>query len=160
MTAATENRPPGRISAFLAGLQGGMIGVLWMLVWLGISAQWQRRSFWTSENLIASAFYGEGAIRRGFAGSTVSGTALYLLVYSTLGGLFATIFRGQARQVRVLLLSLAFSLAWYYLSFHLMYRSILPLVYLLHAERSMVLGHLVYGTLLARFHNYLGGGPK
>jgi hypothetical protein len=128
---------------------------MWMLVWLGISGLWQRRSFWTSENLIASAFYGDAAIRRGFAGSTVSGTAVYLLVYSALGGLFAFTMRSQGRQVRVLLLSLAFSLAWYYLSFHVLYRSILPLVYLLHAERTMVLGHLVYGTLLARFQNYL-----
>jgi len=126
-----------------------------MLLWLGISALWQRRSFWTSENLIASAFYGEAAIRRGFAGSTLSGTALYLLVYSTLGGLFAAAMRGHARPLRVLLLSLAFSLGWYYLSFHVMYRSVLPLVYLLHTERTMVLGHLVYGTLLARFPNYM-----
>lgn len=157
MTAATESRPPGRVPAFLAGLQGGMVGVLCMLAWLGVSSTWLRRSFWTSENLIASAFYGDAAIQRGFAGSTVSGAALYVLVYSLLGGLFAVVFRGQARQVRVLLLSLAFSMSWYYLSFHGMYRNILPLVYLLHAERPMVLGHLVYGTLLSRFQNYLGG---
>jgi hypothetical protein len=156
MTAATENRPPGRISAFLAGLQGGMVGVLCMLAWLGVSATWLRRSFWTSENLIASAFYGDAAIQRGFAGSTVSGTALYVLVYSLLGGLFAVVCRSQARQVRILLLSLAFSTSWYYLSFHVMYRSLLPLVYLLHAERPMVLGHLVYGTFLSRFQNYVG----
>jgi hypothetical protein len=155
MNAATENRPPGGIPAFLAGLQGGMMGVLWMLLWLGISALWQRRSFWTSENLIASAFYGEAAIRGGFAGSALSGTALYLLVYSVLGGVFGTVARRESRQVRLLLLSLAFSLGWYYLSFHVMYRSVLPLVYLLHTERTMVLGHLVYGTLLARFQNYI-----
>lgn len=134
-----------------------MVGVLCMLAWLGVSATWLRRSFWTSENLIASAFYGDAALQRGFAGSTVSGMALYVLVYSLLGGLFAVVFRGQGRQVRVLLLSLAFSMGWYYLSFHAMYRSILPLVYLLHAERPMVLGHLVYGTLLSRFQNYMAG---
>ena len=127
-----------------------------MLAWLGVSNSWLRRSFWTSENLIASAFYGDAAIRRGFAGSTVSGTALFVLVYSLLGGLFAMVFRGQERQVRILLLSLAFSMGWYYLSFHVLYRSILPLVYLLHAERPMVLGHLVYGTFLSRFPGYLG----
>jgi len=127
-----------------------------MLAWLGVSATWLRRSFWTSENLIASAFYGDAAIQRGFAGSTVSGTALYVLVYSLLGGLFAVVCRSQARQVRILLLSLAFSTSWYYLSFHVMYRSLLPLVYLLHAERPMVLGHLVYGTFLSRFQNYVG----
>ncbi|SPE31526.1 hypothetical protein SBA3_180016 [Candidatus Sulfopaludibacter sp. SbA3] len=129
-----------------------------MLAWLGVSAIWQRRSFWTSENLIASAFYGDAAIGRGFASSTLSGTALYVLVYSLLGGLFAAVFRSQERQVRVLLLSLVFSMGWYYLSFHVMYRSVLPLVYLLHTERPMVLGHLVYGTFLARFQNYAGGG--
>jgi len=105
--------------------------------------------------LIASAFYGEAAIRRDFTTSTISGTALYLLVYSLMGGLFAVVFHGQSRHVRVLLLSLAFSLGWYYLSFHVLFRSILPLVFLLHTERPMVLGHLVYGTLLSRFQNYL-----
>ena len=73
-----------------------------MLAWLGVSNSWLRRSFWTSENLVASAFYGDAAIRRGFAGSTVSGTALFVLVYSLLGGLFAVVFRGQDRQVRIL----------------------------------------------------------
>jgi len=155
MVAAEENRPPERFSAFLAGLQGGMIGVLCMLAWLGLSSAWVRRSFWTAENLIASAFYGTSALRGSFAGSTLSGVALYILVYTLLGGLFAVVFRGQARQLRVLLLSLAFSMGWYYLSFHVMYRSMLPLVYLLHAERPMVLGHLVYGTFLSRFPNHV-----
>jgi hypothetical protein len=157
MTAVVENRPPGRIAAFLAGLQGGMVGVLCMLAWLGVSSSWLRRSFWTSENLLAGAFFGDAAIRRGFAAGAVSGTALYLMIYSLLGGLFALVFRGQERQVRVLLLSLAFSMGWYYLSFHLLYRSVLPLVYLLQAERPMVLGHLVYGTFLSRYPGYLGG---
>jgi hypothetical protein len=155
MTAAMENRPPGKLTAFLAGLQGGMVGILCMLAWLGVSASWLRRSFWTSEDLIAGAFYGDAAIQRGFVTGAVSGAALYVLVYTALGGMFAILFRAQERQVRVLLLSLAFSMAWYYLSFHVLYRSVLPLVYLLHTERPMVLGHLVYGTFLSRFQNYV-----
>ncbi|MDR3703535.1 MAG: hypothetical protein P4L56_28055 [Candidatus Sulfopaludibacter sp.] len=149
-----ENRPPGKIAAFLAGLQGGMVGILCMLAWLGVSASWLRRSFWTSEDLIARAIYGDAAMQRGFVDGAVSGAALYVLVYAMLGGLFAVVFRAQERQVRVLLLSLAFSMGWYYLSFHVLCRSVLPLVYLLHAERPMVLGHLVYGTFLSRFQNY------
>lgn len=155
MTAAMENRPPGKITAFLAGLQGGMVGILCMLAWLGVSASWLRRSFWTSENLVAGAFYGDAAVQRGFVAGSVSGAALYILIYTALGGLFAVMFRAQERQARVLLLSLVFSMGWYYLSFHVLCRSLLPLVYLLHAERPMVLGHLVYGTFLSRFQNYV-----
>ncbi len=125
-----------------------------MLAWLGVSASWLRRSFWTSEDLLATAFYGDAAVQRGFVPGSVSGAAIYILIYTALGGLFAVLFHAQERQVRVLLLSLAFSMGWYYLSFHVLYRSVLPLVYLLHAERPMVLGHLVYGTFLSRFQNY------
>jgi hypothetical protein len=147
MNAATEGAPPGRMGVFLAGLQGGMIGVLWMLVWLGISAIWQRRSFWTSENLVAHSVFGNSG--------TLTGLAVYLAVYSFLGGLLALAIAGERRQVRVLLVSLCGSLGWYYLAFHVIYRSMLPLVFLLQAERPLVLGHLVYGTLLARYQKYI-----
>ncbi len=157
MTAAMEKRPPGRLAAFLAGLQSGMVGVLCMLAWLGISASWVRRGFWSDENLLASAFYGEAAIGRGFAPSTFFGLSLYLLIYTLLGGLFALAFRGQERPLRVLLLSVAFSVGWYYISFRVLYRTLLPLVYLLHPERPMVLGHLVYGTFLSRYSVYANG---
>ncbi len=157
MTAAMEKEPPGRFTAFLAGLQGGLVGLLCMLAWLGISDSWLRRTFWSEENLFASAFYGESAIGRGFSADTVSGLSLYVLIYCLLGGLFALVFRGQDRQLRLLLLSLAVSVGWYYLSFHFLYERVMPLVYLLHPERPMVLGHLVFGTFLSRFSNYIGG---
>lgn len=156
MTAAIENRPPESTTAFFAGLQSGMVGVLCMLSWLGISDSWLRRSFWAEENLFSTAFYGESAVGRGFASSTLSGLSLYVIVYTLLGGVFAMLFRAQDRQVRILLLALAFSVGWYYLSFHIFYRTFMPLVYLLHPERPMVLGHLVYGTFLSRFAKYSG----
>src|SRR5947209_366470 len=95
MDANTVTRPAGTLQASMAGLQAGMVGVLWMLAWLGVSDAWQRRSFWTAENLFASAFYGESAIRRGFAFSTLSGLALYLILYSLLGAAFAAAVRTQ-----------------------------------------------------------------
>jgi hypothetical protein len=128
-----------------------MVGVLWMLAWLGVSATWQRRSFWTAENLLASAFYGDSAIRSGFAFSTLSGMALYLLLYSLLGAGFAAIVRGRAPHRRTLLLGIVFGVGWYYVSFHAIWKSLLPLVSLLHSERPTVIGHLIYGTLLGRY---------
>src|ERR1039458_1326342 len=86
---STAHRPANPVTVFLAGLQAGMIGICWMLAWLGLSAMGQSRSFWTAENLMASVFHGGAAIRRGFGFSTFSGIALYLLVYSLLGAGFA-----------------------------------------------------------------------
>jgi hypothetical protein len=155
MDAAMETRPAGAFSAFLAGLQAGMVGVLWMLAWLGISAKWQVRSFWTSENLMASVFYGDEAIRSGFAARTLSGLALYLLIYSLLGALVAMMVRDRLSRTGVTLVSVAVALGWYYLSFHVIWRAVSPLITLLHVERATIIGHLLYGTLLGRYPVYL-----
>ena len=160
MDAATERRPASAISAFLAGLQGGMLGVCWMLGWLGISAVWQRRSFWTPENLMANAFYGGSAIREGFAGRTLSGLALYLLLYSTLGAVFAVVVRDRLPRSRIMLASLCFALFWYYFSSRVIWKAMSPLISLLHVEPATILGHLVYGTALGRFPLYLPGPQK
>ena len=154
MDATTETRPSGNTPGFLAGLQAGMVGVLWMLAWLGISATWQRRSFWTAENLFASAFYGDESIRSGFAFSTVAGLALYLILYSLVGAIFAAILRDRASQLRTLLLGIVVGVAWYYASFHGFWKSVSPLVPLLHSERPTVIGHLIYGTILGRYPEY------
>lgn len=157
MHAATESLPASARSAFLAGLQAGMLGVCGMLAWMGVSAAWQGRSFWTAANLMASVFYGDAAIRRGFAASTISGLALYLLLYSLLGAGFAMAIRGRLTRLRTLLVSVLFALCWYYLSFHLIWKAVSPLVPLLHVEQPTVFGHVIYGALLARFPVYLRG---
>jgi hypothetical protein len=55
--AATQSHAAKlRLATFLAGLEGGTVGVLWMLTWLGVSSVWQQRSFWAPENLMATAF--------------------------------------------------------------------------------------------------------
>ena len=155
MVAATERRFTKSLSTFLAGLQAGMVGVWWMLAWMGASAVWERRSFWTPENLMASVFYGNAAIRRGFAASTVSGLALYVLLYSLLGAGFAMAVAGRLPRLRLALASIVFALCWYYAAFHLAAKAVWPLVALLDAERTTVLGHVIYGALLARFPVYL-----
>jgi hypothetical protein len=134
-----------------------MVGVWWMLAWMGASAVWQRRGFWAPENLMASVFYGGAAIRSGFAASTVSGLALYVLLYSLLGAGFAMAMAmaGRLARPRLALASLAFALCWYYVAFHLLAKTVSPLVALLDTERTTILGHALYGALLARFPAYL-----
>jgi len=128
-----------------------------MLAWMGASAVWQRHSFWTPENVMASVFYGNAAILPGFAASTVSGLALYMLLYSLLGAGFALAVAGRLPlpRLRLALASIAFALCWYYLAFHLVAKAVSPLVALLDAERTTVLGHVIYGTMLAQFPFYL-----
>src|SRR5690349_8788335 len=103
MDAAMERKPDGAIFALLAGLQAGMLGACWMLGWFGLASVWQRRSFWTAENLMATAFYGGSAIRDGFGVPTLSGLALYLLLYSTLGAAFAMLAGGRLPRHRIML---------------------------------------------------------
>jgi len=155
MDPATPERPAGALRALSAGLQAGMAGALWMLGWLGLSDTWRQRSFWSSENLMASVFYGGGAIRAGFGSETWTGLALYLLLYSLLGAGFAVAFRDRFQRPQTLLLSVLFAVGWYYLSFRLIWKSAGPLVALLHPERPTLLGHLVYGTFLGRYPKYL-----
>src|ERR1019366_9519186 len=125
----TPHRPADGLAVFLAGLQAGMIGIGWMLAWLGLSAMGQPRGFWAAENLMASVFHGDAAIRRGFGFSTLSGIALYLLIYSLLGS--------------------------YWLWFRALGRAAMPLVWLLHPENSTVFGHVIFGASIARFPAYL-----
>src|ERR1035437_6021556 len=152
---STAHRPADPLAVFLAGLQAGMIGICWMLAWLGLSAMGQRRSFWTAENLMASVFHGDAAIRRGFGFSTLSGIALYLLIYSLLGAGFALSVRNRLTSLGTVLLGLLFSLGWYWLWFRTLGRTAMPLVWLLHPENSTVFGHLIFGAWIARFPAYL-----
>ena len=155
MDVARDDRAQNLFRTSLAGLQAGMLAALWMLAWMGVSAAWQRSSFWTTENLLASAFYGARAIHTGFAFSTLSGLSLYLIVYSLLGCAFAIVVQTRLPRLRLLLVSVVVAVIWYYLSFDLIWRALSPLVTLLHASRPTLLGHVIYGLLLARFPRYL-----
>ncbi len=155
MNASTAHRPANPLAVFLAGLQAGMIGICWMLAWLGLSAMGQRRSFWTAENLIATVFHGDAAIRPGFGSTTLSGIALYLLVYSLLGAAFAAGVRNRFTGLGTVLFGVLCSVGWYWLWFRAIGQTAMPLVWLLHAENSTAFGHVIFGALMARFPAYL-----
>ena len=156
MDAATQSETARlRLATFLAGLEGGTVGVLWMLAWLGVSSVWQQRSFWTPENLMATAFDRNSTLAPVFTWATCGGLALYLLIYSVLGATFSSVLRGRVPRRRVMLWAVVFALAWYYLSFRWIFKFALPLVALLHVEHSTVVGHLLYGTMLGRYPVYV-----
>ena len=155
MNASTARTPANSLAVFLAGLQAGMIAACWMLAWMGLSAMGQRRSFWTAENLIATLLHGDSAIRRGFGDTTWSGIALYLVCYSLLGAVFAMVIRARFTSLGTVLLGVLWSVGWYALIFRALGRTLMPLVWLLHAENSTAFGHVIFGILIARFPAYL-----
>jgi hypothetical protein len=155
MNASMERQPVKPLTVFLAGLQAGMIATLWMLVWMGVSSLWQRRGFWSAANLMASVVAGNSAIRTGFAFTTVTGIALYLLIYSLLGAVFGVLARDRFTPLGTLLLAIFYSVGWYYLWFRGVAQAVMPLVWLLHAERATAFGHVIFGALLPRFRSFV-----
>jgi hypothetical protein len=159
-----ENRTDkAQLAKLLAGMEGGTVGVLWMLAWLGVSSVWQQRSFWTPENLMSTAFDRNATLAPVFTWATCGGMALYVLIYSLLGVTFAAAVPHRVPRKRVMLLAVIFALSWYYLSFHLMFKFALPLVAMLHVEHTTIVGHLLYGTMLGRYPLYfdrlMGASP-
>jgi hypothetical protein len=144
-----------RLATFLAGLEGGTVGVLWMLAWLGVSSAWQQRGFWAPENLMATAFNRSANLAPVFGWSTCAGLALYVLIYSVLGAAFAWGLRDRVPARRVMLLGVIFAVVWYYFSFRWTFKLALPMVALLHVEHSTLIGHLLYGTMLGRYPLYV-----
>jgi hypothetical protein len=144
-----------RLATFLAGLEGGTVGVLWMLMWLGVSSVWQQRSFWSPENLMATAFDRNSTLAPAFTWATCAGLALYILIYGALGAAFSSVLRDRVPRTRVMLTAVIFAIAWYYFSFRWTFKLTLPLVALLHVEHTTLVGHLLYGTMLGRYPVYV-----
>jgi hypothetical protein len=160
MEPATSYPQPNSIASFLAGLQAGMVAAFWMLIWLGISSMWMRHSFWAPMNTMATVFFRDGAIRPGFGSTTPSGIALYLMIYSLLGAIFVMIVRQRLTRLGVLLASILFSVIWYWIWFRAVAIRTMPLLWLLHPERSTEFGHVIFGALLARYSDYLPARPR
>jgi hypothetical protein len=155
MDIATKTAQAGPLSRFLAGLQAGMAAVVVMLGWLGVSAAWQNHTFWSAPNQIATLFRGGEAIVPGFGAYTASGIAVYVVVYSLLGAVFALIVPRKLTVFGLMLTGVIVALAWYVLWFRVLGRSLMPLVWLLHAEHPTEFAHVLFGVMLARFPGYL-----
>ncbi|HWQ55869.1 MAG TPA: hypothetical protein VN442_19430 [Bryobacteraceae bacterium] len=144
----------GLLSA-LAGFQAGMVGVIAMLALTGLASAWYRRTFWYVANLMSSTFYGDDAIRAGFSWKTVSGIALYLILYSAFGALFGALARDRFPRLRLVLVGILCGVAWYYLWYALLWRWLNPLIPLYTHDRPMLWAHMLYGGMLGRYPLYV-----
>ena len=159
MGAGASPRIPASqyLQYLLTGLQTGVLAVLAMLVWLGVSSVWYRRTFWTAPNLLAAMFYGENALHNRFTVYTFSGLGLYLVIYGAIGMLFGLAIQGRLPSIRITCAGILSAIAWYYLAFHWMGNRFDPLLVLYTHDRPMFAGHILYGAMLGRYPKNLPG---
>ena len=149
-----------RIPAFqylLIGLKTGVLAALAMLAWLGVSSMSYRRSFWTSSNLLAAAFYGESALHNRSTVHTFSGLGLYFLIYGSLGMLFGMAIQDRHPSLRITGIGILTAMAWYYLVFGWIGKRWDSLMVLYTHDRPMFAGHVLYGAILGRYPRISGG---
>jgi len=154
MSSGGATRPSWFLA--LAGIEAGTVAALILLGYLALDSAWHRRSVWTVPNLLASTFYGESAFRPGFGARTSAGLALLLLLYGTLGLLFALVVRDHGTRLRVVLAGLIYGVGWFFLSFDILWKHVNPMVQIYSPDRAMLVGHVIYGGVLGRsFPAYL-----
>src|SRR5216683_236359 len=107
MSSGDYSNARSKINLVMAGVEAGVLGGLFMMVWLATLSLLQGRSIWSMPNLLASTFYGEAALRRGFRWTSLSGVALHVIVTAAVGLLFGLAVSGIASRGRVMLLGLA-----------------------------------------------------
>src|ERR1044071_7157410 len=116
MQAGDHNSAVSRILRAIAGIESGVLGGIFVLGWLALVNLAQGASVWSTPNLLASTFYGQAALRRGFRWSTLSGVALQVTMSASIGLLFGLAVSGIPSRPRVMLLGLGAGIAWYFLS--------------------------------------------
>jgi len=144
-----------KINLVMAGVEAGVLGGLFMMAWLATLSLLQGRSIWSMPNLLASTFYGEAALRRGFRWTSLSGVALHVIVSATAGLLFGLAVGGIVNRGRVMLLGLAAGVAWYFLSLGVFWNYVNPMVPLYSRGGGMLLAHVGLGVFLGSFPRYL-----
>jgi hypothetical protein len=137
----------------LAGLQAGVVGALFMIVWSMAGSLWSRRSIWTIPNLYASNFYGSRAYTNQFVRSSWSGLALMLAICGLGGilwGLLGSVLWKDERKPLLALFGAMAGLLVYYVLFSAIWRHANPLMFLYSPEPETQIGYVIWGLALAR----------
>jgi hypothetical protein len=156
MPSGNHGDAGSKVLQAMAGVEAGVLGGTFMLVWMGLVSSLQGRSVWSVPNLLASTFYGEAALRRGFRWTTLSGLALHLIMAAVAGLVFGLAVGAVANRGRVMVLGLAAGMVWYFLGPDVFWKHVNPIVTPYFSGGGMLLAHLGLGYFLGSFPRYLG----
>ena len=138
----------------LAGLQAGTVGVLVLLGYLMADAVWRRQSVWRVPNLLASSLNDDARVRAAFSARTLSGVALAIVVYGTLGALVGVLTPERLSRGYVVLIALLAASGWFAFSSVFLWGQALD-----SSGRALWVAHLLYGGILSlRLPSGFGGG--
>lgn len=154
MPSGNTGRAGSSLLRAIAGVESGVIGGVFMLAWLALLSLFQGRSIWSVPNLLASTFYGEAALRRGFRWTSLSGVALHLIMTAMAGLMFGLAVSGIASRSRVMLLGFASGMVWYFLWLGFFWKLMNPIVPVYGSGGGMLLAHLGLGYFLGSFPKY------
>ncbi len=146
--AENPYRPDILVHAF-AGLQAGVVGVVWMFLCFFAGAVWSGGGIWSVPNLFATAFYGEYAYQNEFFRTTWAGIALIVVIYGLIGAVWGCIWRGQRRPL-LTFLGVITGIVVYYLSFNFVWPRVDPLIPLYAPLGQMQLAHILWGAALSK----------
>jgi hypothetical protein len=154
MHAAEAGKTHSTLRHTLAGIQAGVSGALFMMVWSAITSLWSRRSIWAIPNLYATAFYGSRAYVDQFLRSSWSGLALMVVICGVGGAAWGLLWRNRRVPLPVLTGAVA-GVLMYLLLFNVIGSRALPLIPLYAPEPEVEIGFIVWGLALTRSPIYL-----
>jgi hypothetical protein len=133
----------------LAGLQAGIVGVIWMFAWFVVVALWSDSGIWSVSNLFSTIFYGDYAYQNEFLRTTWSGTAVIVVVYGLIGILWGCVWKDRRRPLLSVYGALT-GLAVYYFLFNFVWPHADPLIPLYAPVRQLQIAHIIWGAALAK----------
>jgi hypothetical protein len=132
----------------LAGLEAGIVGVIWMFGCFLVAALWDGRGIWAVPNLFSTVFYGDYAYQDEFFKTTWAGMALIVVIYGCLGAVWGCFWK-ERKQLLAFLGALT-GLAVYYFFFNFFWVRANPLIPVYAPVRQLQVAHILWGAALAR----------
>ncbi|HKD08639.1 MAG TPA: hypothetical protein VKB79_22240 [Bryobacteraceae bacterium] len=133
----------------LAGLQAGVLGALFTILWLMGCSRYLRRSAWDIPNLFATSFYGAAAYQQQYLRTSWTGVAMIVAIGGLGGALWGIVCR-ENRPPLLPLVGAAVGLGLYFVSFDVIWKQINPMIPLYAPLRQVQVGYLIWGLALSR----------
>lgn len=149
MDAADAETTRVKLRHLLAGLEAGMLGAIYMIVWLMLGSRLARRSIWDIPNLFATTLYGPMAYQAQYFRSSWTGVALIVAICGLGGMLWGLVWRDE-RQPFLTLFGAIAGLAVYFLFFDFVWKWVNPEIPMYAPFRQLQIGYILWGMALAR----------
>ena len=135
---------------WLAGLDAGVCGALWVLFWLALHGRLSGSLWWSKFNVAASPFFGDRVFSAGLGRVTLAGAALLFVVYSILGAVLGRLTPAPPRWPRSLFVGLTGALLFHLLAQRWGWSLLNPFAPTWFTPQATLPAHLLFGLAMVR----------